>query len=647
MSAFAGLLNLDGRPVDARLLQRLGNALPRFGERPPATRRAGPLGLVHRTFVITREDRFDRQPLLGGGGRYHLVFAGSLDNRNELAGALGIAPEALREMADGSVVLAALERWGDETAERLFGGFAYALWDETEQRLQLGRDRRGGRPLFLHRGQRFLAFASTVSALLALPDVPREMDAVVVADLLALNSAEPRRTVYRGIERLPSGTLALCGSGGKLEFREYWNPQRRALGFKRHEDYVDAAREMLERCVASALRGERPVGLTASGGLDSSGVAATAARQVAPEPLAVYTRVPPPGFAKAETARKYFDERPKVEALARLHPNMRLTFVDDAGPHVLDVDQRRATAAFGVPMIGVVNFGWFAGLYDRVAANGHRVLVGGGGGNNSLGWHAPGRLDEMMREGSFAGAAKEAAAFRRVTGRSWLSVLRHRILAPWEPPALRRARRQWQGLGIGFEHNGFLAPDFAKAHGVAERVAAMSRWADGIRGADAFTQRVHATVRSNEIGRDRRAAMLELYGFEMRFPLADARMIELCLNIPDEHYMREGRPRALQRDVIADRVPPAIVENFKVGEQSPEWFDRIDPQRETILKDIERIERSALASSMIDMQRLKRATEDWPATAEAADAREGELRRGLMRAIAIGRFICWFEGGNA
>jgi asparagine synthase (glutamine-hydrolysing) len=646
VSAFAGLLRHDGRPADRRDIERLARALPTLDGGRPAVWTSGPAGVACRPYRITPEDRHDRQPFLYRDGRRCLVFAGRLDNRDDLAGMLAIPPGTLDAMSDGALCLAALERWDLDAPARLIGGFAFALFDQDARRVVLCRDPMGGRPLFLHHGDTLVAFATSLPPLLALPEVPRALDEQSLGDLLAVNPFEPRRTFYRGIERVPSGTFATCDRSG-VAIREYWRPQRRPLGLRQHTDYVDAARELLDRVVAACLRSERPVSASASGGLDSAGVAATAARLLAPEPLAVYTRVPPPGFARTETDRAYFDERPRVTALAALHPNMRTHFVDAGDPHPFDEEPGRMFATTGFPLSTPANLGWFGQLHDRIAADGHRVHLTGASGNFSLGWRGDHLFYQLLRRGRLGPALGEARALSRTTGRSASSVLYEHLLGPLEPSWLRRARRRARGLGVAQEHIGFVEPAFARAHGLVERIAASGGWEQALRRGDSFDRRVRWLVRAHEFSRDWVGQTVALWGFEMRDPLGDPRIVEFCLNVPEEHFQRGGRPRALQRDVIADRVPPEIRDNYKVGQQCPEWFDRLAPQRGAVLRDIERIARSPQASHILDLKRLRAAADHWPADGAAAEARKVELRYGLLRALHVGRFICWFEGGNA
>jgi asparagine synthase (glutamine-hydrolysing) len=604
------------------------------------------VALVHKLFVITPEDRLERQPRMGFGGQGRLVFAGRLDNREDLAEALGIAPAALRETSDSALCLLALERWYLDALPRLEGGFAFALWDERSRRLLLGRDKMGGRPLFYHRGAGFIAFATTFNGLFALPQVPRAIDEVVLGDFLALNVFEERRTIYRGVLRVPSGCHALCDADD-LRVEAYWTPRRRSLGLKRHEDYVEAAREQLDRAVRPMLRSERPVAVQCSSGLDSPAVAATAARMLAPERLAVIVRVPPAGQRSADTDLRCLDEGPGVRTLAAMHPNMDVTAVDDDGLHPIDRDPALRFALNGMPVFNPLNHGWLSGTIDHAVRQGHRVMLEGGWGNFSLTWGRNSSLHHLLLRGQPIRLLRELLALRRASGQPLSAVFRHRVLRHLAPAWVKRWRRRQLGLGYGLEHGGFVDPEFMREHRLEERVREIGGWRDGRVASDPFEARSKWLVRSNEIGRDWQGQTPAFLGLEKRAPLGDPRLIEFCLNVPEEHYLRGGRTRALARDVLADRVPPEIYANRKVGVQTPEWFARLDAQRDFIRRDVERIAASPLASRMIDMRRLRSAVENWPANAEEAEAHRAELAAGLTRAMQIGRFICWVEGGNA
>jgi asparagine synthase (glutamine-hydrolysing) len=98
---------------------------------------------------------------------------------------------------------------------------------------------------------------------------------------------------------------------------------------------------------------------------------------------------------------------------------------------------------------------------------------------------------------------------------------------------------------------------------------------------------------------------------------------------------------------LADRLPPAIIDERRRGANKPTWFHALDARRNDIAADIDRLEASPLASRLIDLPRLKRLMAQWPKDANEAEGRMREYRLALARGVHVGRFIRWVEGGNA
>ena len=108
-----------------------------------------------------------------------------------------------------------------------------------------------------------------------------------------------------------------------VQSRKYWTPDFDAPPpYSREEDYIERARELLDLAVASATRDTPHVAIATSGGLDSSAIAATAARLGSAESITCFSTVPPLGTQIDVGPFRYLDERDKVEALARMHPSL-------------------------------------------------------------------------------------------------------------------------------------------------------------------------------------------------------------------------------------------------------------------------------------------------------------------------------------
>src|SRR6187401_2861925 len=137
MTALAGCWNYGGRPQPDESCKRMLAAQAPYGPHGERQRLDGQLAMGRRLFRTVPEDVHDRQPLLGAGGRLTLVADARLDNRDELAAALGFSPDRVRNMCDSAMLLACIERWGEQALDRMVGNFAFALWDQAECRLLL------------------------------------------------------------------------------------------------------------------------------------------------------------------------------------------------------------------------------------------------------------------------------------------------------------------------------------------------------------------------------------------------------------------------------------------------------------------------------------------------------------------------------
>ena len=324
MSAFAGIVRFEGAPPDNITEEQVCRALAGPRAEPVDGMRA-----VNALFVQRTASSAPRGVWLGGGDHGRPLFGtvARLENRAELATALQISSPALAATSDAVLLMRMFQRWGDAGIARCLGAFAFAQWDADARLLTLGRDCLGQQPLFFHHGKGFVAFATVLGALLALPGVPRELDDVVLANYLALNLNEARRTFYRGIERVPSRMLVTVDRAG-VGHRYYWSPNFEAPPpYRREQDYIERARELLDLAVFSATRDTPHVAISTSGGLDSSALAATVARLGRAERITCYTLVPMVGTQIDFGRFKYLDERQKVEALGRMHPALDIHFL--------------------------------------------------------------------------------------------------------------------------------------------------------------------------------------------------------------------------------------------------------------------------------------------------------------------------------
>jgi len=629
MTRFAGMVSWISVP-GARVRDRFTAVIARHdGTRRPTVRQ------TQRALFV--QDGRAPPPL----SQVTALASARLDNPNDVAASLGVSPAT----GDAHLVVRALQRDGDAGLARLLGGFCVAHWDERAATLTLARDCMGERSIFYSIGDGFVAFASHLADLLALPMVPRELDEAMLAHFLALNHHDRDRTFYRAVRRVPSRSVLLIDPGA-IQCRHYWSPRRDAF---EHDPAaaVARARELFDRAVARSLRGTSRVAILTSGGLDSSALAATAAR-LATAQIDCYTGVPPGGLERPPRPGRYLDERAKVEALARRHPALNLRFVTPLGAHLRQSEPTRFFPDLPLPHRNVCNLGWFAQIDEAIAADGHSRILHGAVGNMTLTWSGGFSLASQLASGHWAGLLRDAQAIARAQNRRLARLIAGEALMPLMPDVVHEPLQRLRGL-----RPGAIGAFSLLRNEAVERLDLRRQWRRDafdatfmLRGESAQL-RAHLIFDHFQLARDI-FAMGQIAGdIEVRDPYCDRELVEFALSVPETLFRRDGVARWLARQVFADRLPAEILNETRRGEQAPNWFESLNARKAAIEGEAERIEASPLATRLIDTRRLRQLIARWPRDAREAQARETDYRYALDRAVHAGRFIRWVEGANA
>jgi len=276
MSGIAAVLHLDGSVVAPSGVERMQNVLKSHGRDRQRLLRRGNAAFVACTRYLTPEDVFDHQPLVMGQ-RYVALFDGRLDNREELAAALGITKDKLSTMPDSVLVFLLFDRWGRSAFQKIVGVFATIIADLREGYVICARDHLGQRVLHFHQSSDRFAVATSPDALFALGWVPRLLNKDQVADRLLNHGTDPAATYYRNVYRVPSGSTVRIKDSRLIE-EKFWDPHEiRDIRFRRDDEYVEAFHETLELAVKAHLRSRRSPCATVTGGLDSSTISVVAA----------------------------------------------------------------------------------------------------------------------------------------------------------------------------------------------------------------------------------------------------------------------------------------------------------------------------------------------------------------------------------
>lgn len=243
----------------------------------------GHAGLGHTRLAIVDLSASGDQPMHSIDGRHAIVFNGEIYNYRELGRQLAGLGHEFASDSDTEVLLAAYRQWGPDCLEHLVGMFAFAIYDQVDRVLFAARDRAGEKPLFYRRQSGRLSFASELKGLFADPSLPRRVDAEALDQYLACGYVPAGQCIIQGVNKLPPAhALRFDGRSGAFRCWRYWQlpeePEPEALYHANENDLLDEMQSLLQTSVEQQLHAEVPVGVLLSGGVDSSLVAALAAR---------------------------------------------------------------------------------------------------------------------------------------------------------------------------------------------------------------------------------------------------------------------------------------------------------------------------------------------------------------------------------
>ena len=652
MSGIAAIYYFGGRRANREDIERVGKSLRMYGPERQTARLDGPVALAYAHFTDTPESRNGSQPLLGGDGRFVMVFDGRLDNRNDLARELNLDRQRLPLLSDGQLAMLCWERWADSALNRWVGEFAFINWDRNEQILTAARDQLGGRTLHYNATSTRLIITSAPKCIHALGDIPREVDEQKIADALSQLYHDGERTFFRGITRIAPASM-MTVSGEAIKTHKYYNFREhvRPIQYANDRDYVDAAHELFETSVQAMLRSVKPVGAFMSGGLDSSTMSVYAARSLERQGkrLITFTSVPEAGWDKRIVKGAFGDEGPHVKAIAEYHPSIEVNLIDGEGLGHYH-KQEELLLALEMPVRNALNLQWTHAILEKSRDRGIGVMLQGVFGNATLSHNGDGVFAYLLQQGKLAQLCKELSIISASQKRFIRNVLKY-IVYPLGPNWLWNLKERLRGHPRAEINWGRLVtadPTFAKKMNIPERIdQAGYRFFGGKPqlGRQAWFNMVENYM--TETG-DILQGLRAIYGIDIRDPFADRRLVEWSFGVPENQYHRNGEDRWLIRRMMEGSLPDIVLNDKKVGRQTADWHSRMTRDLPRMQKDLEHMAEDADLSRMVDIPKLRGLLDDWPehTITDLKDDRYFQLPVNIPMTYQVARFVQRVKGVN-
>jgi asparagine synthase (glutamine-hydrolysing) len=539
--------------------------------------RAPGLALAMRRLSII-DLKTGRQPVWNETRDVAVIFNGELYNYRELRERLILSGHRFTTQSDTEILVHAWEEWGEDCLDELRGMFALALLDlrkryATAPLLFLARDPLGIKPLYYTQTSDGFAFASEIRALLAGGVAPKKLSQDALTSYFLFGSVSEPVTLLDGVFSLPPGHRMLLYVPERRRVpraRAWWDATRspEAKEARATRDFSSAARglrPLLENAVRAHLIADVPVGLFLSSGLDSSAIAALAARERAG--ICSFTlSFPGTAYDEASLARSVAKHCGTQHREVPLEGNAMVSRLDEA---VASLDQ---------PSMDGINT-YFVSWAAREA--GLKVALSGLGGDELFGGYATftdtPRIKRLIRMAWFVPAPlrKAMAPLLRamIAGRSSADAARKAVAAWLRPDALPHAYFFTRALfPAGEELSRLINPRFRPSSVAADGVTLEPTWvgwleraADGARQLEPMGGISWLEMRcymANTLLRDTDSVSMAR-SLEVRVPLLDTPLVEFAGGLPDAVRGGDGRPKALLKEAIGDLLPQDILTQKK------------------------------------------------------------------------------------
>jgi len=596
--------------------------------------RSGNVAFGQCMLRTTPESLEETQPLSSEDESLVLVMDGRVDNGEELRHALLGKGAVLRTRTDAELVLRAYEVWGEECADRIIGEFVFLVWDARHRRLFGSRDAAGARHFYYYQGHRWLAFASEIKGLLALPQIRPTLNECRLLDYLVpeFDRDDEVNTFYAGIFRLPAGHAIRASAAGTGTWR-YWQPESvPSARVTSHAECAEALLTQIQVATKARLRAVGPVAAMLSGGLDSSmivGLISGEFRASLTQPLTTVSLIR--------------DDRDNCRDWPFIQEMLRDTWLDpvvitpalpsDRCDSFLN-DAAQADEPFS-PVHGFTD----ALVYEGARSHGCRIVLDGMAGDllflspeRSLSWIVQAKKYSLLPD------LLSAYRYHGIkNGRLKIAWQMLRSMAP--QPALnvyRAARDAARALGVARNDGSNLGLSLLRP-AVRRQLLARKATARVIGGPqNEYACGPHAHARNfttgllsfaHEVIGQPALAM----GVEPRSPFSDRRVIECAVSLPAEAKLCAPRYKQLLRECAVGVLPESVRQRPVIGGH-PGWkfFDRVVTQTEPrwSILTTQSLAHGRLAE-WIDVRRLSKTLADYQ-TQRSYDTGYGLLRVAVL-----------------
>lgn len=563
MSGFFGIFRPQGGPVDLEAFEQMKTAMQREGFDGMETHVEDKIAMGHLMLRVSPESKYDKQPLKSSCGNYLLVGHFRLDYRDELGDKLGLTQAELEVTPDSQLAMLAYQRWKEKCVHHLEGDWAFLVYDYKKDLVFIAKDPFGYSAIFFRKYKDQFYFSSMTDCLLGISLFENEINFNQFFRQSIVNVGPSlSETLVKDLYSMECGNFLLVDSKLNENKIKFFGMQKiRSIKYRFELDYSFTLSSFFSLSVKSKLSQIKSVGLFLSGGLDSTGVAHFASKELAfcGEELHSYTSFP---YYLSEISEKHLlvaNEVPLVKSFIKTHNNIIANFCNFPDSLISELLLSDYVGDAFNPIVNP-NIFWIDGILSEMEERGIAVALNGQLGNFTLTPSAPFIHAEMFLGLKFVSLIRELMAISIRDSKSFIFTFRDRVLSPLKFQFKSLVRYIFFYFTNSHIKNLIFdsTSTFFKSFKTFNHIENLPNFSFV---SSSRKLRLMQVLSVSGIGGKMWYREAEKKRLQVSDPTSDCRLILFSFSIPEKEYNKRGNYKAVYKNMMSNRLPCGVLQN--------------------------------------------------------------------------------------
>lgn len=564
-------------------------------------------GLIH----VAEEDKNEILPYYDKENNLIITADAIIDNREELINVLyNHNPDEV--ITDSQLILRAYKKWKYDCPKHLLGDYSFVIFDKENTEIFCATDYAGCRTLYYKLIDGVFSFSTVIKPIYEGEEFNERWISDFLAMPVVLHQSESEETIYTGIYQMEAATTMVINSNGIKKFK-YWDPVRdsKKIHYNSDEDYVKEFKRIFSEAVRCRLRTNYNIGISMSGGIDSTSVACVAAEILKKrnKNIISFTSVPDKSFVDDTSRDSICDESRFVELTKKMHDNIEINYCRSEGKDSFSEMDTLLKVLEG-PYKTYQNSFWCFEIMNRCAKKGCKVLLTGQFGNYTISYgDFFTNMKTLLKDRRYIKFFKEIVGCSKLHNISYMFTLKY-VIKTIMPHIFNSNSKDKESNNKIAEYSPInekliskwnIEERFKKRLLVLDKDVCNDMYADRRFMADPLFFTQIATIETK----------YSLFnGIIQRDPTKDKRIIEFCFGLSGDQYVRNGLDRYLIRRAMKDIIPDEIrMLQGQKGLQGADWLQRMQTKHDEIYNALSNCIDDKLINKYLNIDKIKKQKE--------------------------------------